>query len=345
MIQLQNLRVVYPDGTLGLDRINLRIAPEEFVVLVGPSGSGKTTLLRTIAGFLRPESGCLRIAGEDVAGLEPEKRRLGMVFQQHAVWPHMSVAENVAYPLRRAKMGRDDIRQRVGEALDLVGLSGYDRRRPDRLSGGQRQRVALARAIVANPRVLLLDEALSALDEPLRDSLRRELVSLTTVQRLTTVHVTHDRAEALAIADRIVVLSEGRIRQVATPEELLSAPATAEVASFIADATVVAGVVEEGRVSAPALNLSWELSEVELVGTARDSVEVAVLPSAVEIVPPGAPDSVDGTITSVLYDRGFFSLTIAVGQHSFRASLTGPRPKIGEEVGVLVHRPLVYGGR
>ncbi|MDR7329865.1 ABC transporter ATP-binding protein [Corynebacterium guangdongense] len=343
MIDLHDLRVVYPDGTVGLDEITLRIAPEEFIVLVGPSGSGKTTLLRTIAGFLQAESGALRIGGEDVAGVEPEKRRLGMVFQQHAVWPHMSVADNVAYPLKRAKVGRADIRRRVGDALDLVGLSGYDARRPDRLSGGQRQRVALARAIVANPRVLLLDEALSALDEPLRDSLRRELVSLTAVQRLTTVHVTHDRAEALAIADRIVVLSEGRIRQVATPEELLRAPATAQVASFIADAGVVAGVVQDGRVAAPTLSMSWALPEVELVGPAGGVVDIAVLPSAVEIVPPGTPGSAEGTITSVLFDRGFFSITVSLGEHSFRANLAGQRPQIGENVGVIIRRPLVYG--
>lgn len=343
MIDLKNLRVVYPDGTVGLDEIDLHVSPEEFIVLVGPSGSGKTTLLRTIAGFLQPEAGALTIGGENVAGVEPEKRQLGMVFQQHAVWPHMSVAGNVAYPLKRAKVARSEITRRVGEALKLVGLSGYDKRKPERLSGGQRQRVALARAIVARPRVLLLDEALSALDEPLRDSLRRELVSLTAAQGLTTVHVTHDRAEALAIADRIVVLDEGRIQQVSTPEHLVSRPATAGVASFIADATVVEARVRAGRVEAPALGMSWALSEVELLGQVSDVVDLAVLPAAVEVAPPATPDAVEGIITSVLFDRGQFSVTIRIGEHSFRANLTGARPQIGEEIGVFIRRPLVYG--
>lgn len=342
MIGLKNLRVVYPDGTVGLDDIDLHVSAEEFIVLVGPSGSGKTTLLRTIAGFLYPEAGALTIGGENVAGVEPEKRQLGMVFQQHAVWPHMSVADNVAYPLKRAKVGRSEIAQRVGEALQLVGLSGYDKRKPERLSGGQRQRVALARAIVARPRVLLLDEALSALDEPLRDNLRRELVSLTAAQGLTTVHVTHDRAEALAIADRIVVLDKGRIQQVSTPEELISRPATAGVASFIADATVVEAKVSGGRVEAPTLAMSWALSEVELLGKVSDVMDLAVLPAAVEVRPPVTPGAAAGIIASVLFDRGQFSVTIRISEHSFRANLTGTRPQIGEEVGVIIRRPLAY---
>lgn len=236
MIQLSGLGVTFPDGTTGLNAINLSVEPGEFVALVGPSGSGKTTLLRTIAGFIEPTEGTLLIDGDPMTGVPPEKRHLGMVFQHHAVWPHMNVYENVAYPLRRGGMFSAE---RVGEALEMVGLEGFAKRKPASLSGGQRQRVALARAIVADPRVLLLDEALSALDEPLRDSLRRDLVTLVRSKGLTTIHVTHDRAEALALADRVVVLSGGKILQVAPPAELLSAPISAEVASFIADATVL----------------------------------------------------------------------------------------------------------
>ena len=168
-----------------------------------------------------------------MTAIPPEKRGIGMVFQQHAIWPHMSVKDNVGYPLRQAKVAKAEREERISETLALVGLPGFEDRTPDSLSGGQRQRVALARAIVAHPKVLLLDEALSALDEPLRDNLRRELVALTQKQRLTTMHVTHDRAEALAIADRVVVLDGGEIQQIATPQQLLENPASPVVAGFI----------------------------------------------------------------------------------------------------------------
>ena len=168
-IVVSGLKVVFPDGTVGLQDINLTIPSGEFVALVGPSGSGKTTLLRTVAGFIEPAAGSIELGGRDVSNTPPERRHMGMVFQQHAVWPHMSVADNVAYPLRRAGVKRAEEKQRVEQTLTTVGLDGYGDRRPATLSGGQRQRVALARAIVAEPEVLLLDEALSALDEPLRD--------------------------------------------------------------------------------------------------------------------------------------------------------------------------------
>ncbi|MFV8396143.1 ABC transporter ATP-binding protein [Corynebacterium hindlerae] len=298
MIQLSGLGVTFPDGTTGLSDINLSVEPGEFVALVGPSGSGKTTLLRTIAGFIEPTEGTLLIDGDPMRGVPPEKRHLGMVFQQHAVWPHMNVYENVAYPLRR---GGVFSAEHVGEALEMVGLEGFAKRKPASLSGGQRQRVALARAIVADPRVLLLDEALSALDEPLRDSLRRDLVTLVRSKGLTTIHVTHDRAEALALADRVVVLSGGKILQVAPPAELLSAPISAEVASFIADATVL----PSGE---------W------------------VLPSDVTVVPEKT-GKLDGTVQSVLFERGGYSVTVLAGELTFRA-FTEEKLEVGQHVGV-----------
>lgn len=298
MIQLSGLGVTFPDGTTGLSDINLSVEPGEFVALVGPSGSGKTTLLRTIAGFIEPTEGTLLIDGDPMRGVPPEKRHLGMVFQQHAVWPHMNVYENVAYPLRR---GGVFSAERVGEALEMVGLEGFAKRKPASLSGGQRQRVALARAIVADPRVLLLDEALSALDEPLRDSLRRDLGTLVRSKGLTTIHVTHDRAEALALADRVVVLSGGKILQVAPPAELLSAPISAEVASFIADATVL----PSGE---------W------------------VLPSDVTVVPEKT-GKLDGTVQSVLFERGGYSVTVLAGELTFRA-FTEEKLEVGQHVGV-----------
>lgn len=251
-ITLSQLTHRYGAGQLGLSDIDLEVAEGEFVALIGPSGSGKTTLLRTIAGFLRPSSGVIRIGEREVvshdgAWVPPERRRLGMVFQDHAVWPHLSVQKNVSYPLRRTGTPRRDLDTRVAEVIEQVGLSDYASRKPNQLSGGQRQRVALARAIVARPQALLLDEALSALDEPLRARLRMEIKRLTREEHLTTVHVTHDRAEAIALADRLVVLNHGEIVQIGTPQQLLREPASSFVATFLADATRFHGVVSGHR--------------------------------------------------------------------------------------------------
>lgn len=344
-IVVSGLKVVFPDGTVGLEDINLTIPSGEFVALVGPSGSGKTTLLRTIAGFLEPSAGSIELAGKDVSNTPPEKRHMGMVFQQHAVWPHMSVADNVAYPLRRAGVKRAEEKQRVEQTLATVGLDGYGKRRPSTLSGGQRQRVALARAIVAEPEVLLLDEALSALDEPLRDSLRRELVTLTRRSNLTTVHVTHDRKEAIAIADRIAVLHDGRLEQFDTPEAIVTRPATAWVASFIADATLLEGAVRQGRVEVASLGMAWAIADVQADDELRDgaSVVVAVLPEMVGTGASISNSSLDATVTSVLYEVNSYSVTLEAGDVEFRARLgLNPKPEVGDRVTITISEPLVY---
>lgn len=338
-IEIKNLSVTFPDGTKGLNDIDLSVAENEFIALVGPSGSGKTTLLRTIAGFLQPSDGQLLIDNKDVTNVPPEKRRMGMVFQQHAVWPHMSVAANVAYPLKMAKINSSERSKRVDEVLELVGLSGYGKRRPSSLSGGQRQRVALARAIVSDPTVLLLDEALSALDEPLRDSLRRELVALTRRRGLTTVHVTHDRAEALSIAQRIVVLDKGEIQQVGTPEEILHSPASPTVAAFMSDATILDSHIDGSQVTCPDLGLSWPTAECRMVGNGD---KIAVLPESVRVVAPGTPGSVEAEVASTLFAFDHYSVTLktTAGQ-SFRAT-TPDAVDIGDKVGMTVAHPLVY---
>ncbi len=352
-IGIDNLGVTFPDGTRGLDDITLHIPSGEFVALVGPSGSGKTTLLRTIAGFIEPSEGTIALGGEDVSDTPPEKRHMGMVFQQHAVWPHMSVADNVAYPLRRTGVKRGEIAQRVARTLETVGLAGYGERKPATLSGGQRQRVALARAIVAEPRVLLLDEALSALDEPLRDALRREIVSLTRNNELTTVHVTHDRKEAIAIADRIAVLRDGTLEQFDTPHAVVTQPASAWVASFISDATLLDGTVDGGRIVVDDPELHWNISDVNVVGQGGGeqladgaAVTVAVLSGAVQVA--STSDQIDGTdleavVTSVLFEVDSYSVNLEAGGVEFRARMAAhPKPEVGETVALRIDAPLVY---
>ena len=299
-VTLDSVSVRFPSGTVGLDGIDLALRDGEFLALVGPSGSGKTTLLRTIAGFQAPTAGRVsigeRVVAGEGAGVPPEARELGMVFQQHAVWPHWNVGRNVDYPLRRARVPKPERIRRVEEALEMVGLAGYAKRNPATLSGGQRQRVAIARALVGRPRVLLLDEALSALDEPLRDSLRLELHTLTRELGLTVVHVTHDRSEALALADRVAVLDGGRIQQLGTPEELVTRPASPFIAKFLSDATIVGGTVEEAGFAADAhpLHVDTDRLMVHQSGGAEaggaEAVQAAILPGdvVVRIVEPAA---------------------------------------------------------
>ena len=343
-ISLQDLTVTFADGTKGLHDINLEISPHEFIALVGPSGSGKTTLLRTIAGFLHPSQGKVEVGGKDLTGVSPESRGMGMVFQQHAVWPHMSVADNVGYPLKFTKDSAQLRKEKIQHTLELVGLDGFGKRKPGSLSGGQRQRVALARAIIADPTVLLLDEALSALDEPLRDSLRRELVALTKREGLTTVHVTHDRNEALAIADRIVVLQEGRIAQVSTPEELLVRPDTAEVAAFISDATIIPAQLTAAGARTDALGITWDNNLIEKTQASISNViKLAVLPADTQLVSPGTDGAVPATIESVLFERDRFSITAKAGAYTFRTTST-QRPNIGDQVGIIPQRMLSYPG-
>ncbi|GAB2449053.1 iron(III) transport system ATP-binding protein [Conyzicola lurida] len=340
-VTLTNVGLTYPDGTVGLDGIDLAIADGEFVALVGPSGSGKTTLLRAIAGFLRPTAGSIHLGEALVADgstlVAPEKRELGMVFQQHAVWPHWSVERNVAYPLRLAGVAKAERQARVAEVMALVGLEGFEKRNPATLSGGQRQRVALARAIVGRPRVLLLDEALSALDEPLRDSLRLELQTLTRSIGLTVVHVTHDRDEALALADRVVVLDGGRIQQVGTPPELVSTPASPAVATFLSDATVFTGVLHAGVFSASGHGCRVGVDDLELGGAGEGDGSIAVLPEDVTLTP-----GTGATVTSSLYGRGSNDVVVDWNGIAVRCRVPGRRPLVGEAVDVRVERAMFY---
>ncbi|WP_083521777.1 ABC transporter ATP-binding protein [Arthrobacter luteolus] len=355
-ISLQGLRHVYANGHVGLSDVDLDVHDGEFLALLGPSGSGKTTLLRSIAGFVQPEGGTLCLGGQPVAGpgawVPPEKRNLGMVFQDHAIWPHWSVARNVGYPLRLAGVPRKAAEARVRSVLGLVGLEGLGERAPAALSGGQRQRVALARAIVGAPQALLLDEALSSLDEPLRARLRLDLKALTSEQGLTSVHVTHDRAEALALADRVAVLRAGRIEQVGTPEELVRTPASAFVASFVSDAVLLDGTWAEGRLEvAEGISIPGERLEAgPCVGLGHSALAVTAAVSPLDLVlhpvhPNLAGDTGwarTGVVTSALYGPHGFDVSADWQGRTLRAHVTGWVPKPGDRVLPEVLRAHVF---
>jgi spermidine/putrescine ABC transporter ATP-binding subunit len=233
IVSVKNVWRRYPGGVIAVDNVSLDIAQNEFFALLGPSGCGKTTLLRMISGLDSPSEGQIYIGGEDMAFTPPNKRPTNMVFQSYAVFPHMTVADNVAYGLRVTGVAEDEVKRRVGEGLEMTKLAHLADRKPDQMSGGQRQRVALARALVKRPKVLLLDEPLSALDAKLRDGMRLELTRLQQSVGITFIMVTHDQDEALAMAGRIAVMDKGAVQQLATPSELYEKPANKFVADFI----------------------------------------------------------------------------------------------------------------
>lgn len=244
MISIQVSQLTKRFGaTVALRNLDLTIEAGELFFLLGPSGCGKTTLLRSLAGFYLPEEGSIHFGGQDVTKLAPHKRNTGMMFQSYALWPHMTVAENVAFGLVERKTPKAEIRQRVAEALASVRMEAYAERRPNQLSGGQQQRVALARALVIRPQCLLLDEPLSNLDAKLRLEMRGEIRRVCKEFKLTTVYVTHDQKEALSIADRMAVLDGGRILQVGAPREVYRRPVCRTVANFIGEADFFAGTV------------------------------------------------------------------------------------------------------
>ncbi len=288
-------------SVVALDSVSLTIAPGEFFALLGPSGSGKTTCLRLIAGFDQPDSGAILLDGADVTNTPPFARNVNTVFQDYALFPHMTVAENVAYGLRVRGIARAERARQAGDMLDLVRLGEFGARRPHQLSGGQRQRVALARALINRPQVLLLDEPLGALDLKLREEMQAELKGLQQRLGITFVFVTHDQGEALSMADRVAVFSQGRIEQLDTPRELYNRPQTAFVASFVGSANVV------GRAAAHAL-------------TGCDRA-FAIRPELIDLLAPGEPATdgyvqCAGEVVDVLYHGASSRLRVKVDERT-----------------------------
>jgi thiamine transport system ATP-binding protein len=270
--------------TVALDGVSLDVASGEFFTLVGPSGCGKTTTLRTIAGLEPPTAGTVSFDGRDVTGLAPEDRDVGVVFQNYALFPHMSVAENVAYGLRFTDPpDGQTVDERVTELLELVDLAGMDERDPDQLSGGQQQRVALARALAPAPSVLLLDEPMSALDARLRETLRRQVKRIQSELGVTTVYVTHDQAEALAVSDRVAVMHEGRVEQVGRPREIYERPATRFVASFVGENTLFDGTVTDAGDGTVTVDVDGTTFRVTGDAAPGAAVTVCVRPTALVV--------------------------------------------------------------
>lgn len=280
-VSLRGISKLFDDVT-AVDSVDLDIDDGEFFALLGPSGCGKTTTLRMIAGLEIPSSGSLQIFGDEVGSLPPNKRPVNTVFQNYALFPHMSVADNVAFGLRMRKVDKSEIADRVQQAIALVRMSGMENRRPNQLSGGQQQRVALARALVNRPKVLLLDEPLAALDLKLRQEMQFELKQLQREVGITFVFVTHDQEEALALSDRIGVMNDGRLLQVGTPEEMYDAPADRFVADFIGRSNFLKGTLESPEVVCLADGQRIRVPLVDAV-TVGDDVQVSLRPERVMI--------------------------------------------------------------
>ena len=243
-LELKEIKKSFTEGEAVLDNISLEISKGEFFTLLGSSGCGKTTTLRIIAGLEQPDAGSVWLDGREVTGLEPNQRDVNTVFQNYALFPHMNVAENIGYGLKLKKVPKSEIRKKVSQMLELVQLEGYEKRKPSELSGGQKQRVAIARALVNNPKVLLLDEPLGALDLQLRRAMQIELKHLQKKLGITFIYITHDQEEAINMSDRIAVMKDGRIEQIGTPDEIYNHPKTSYVATFVGNANILHGVAE-----------------------------------------------------------------------------------------------------
>ena len=322
-------------------------ADREFVTLLGPSGCGKTTMLRIIAGFERPTAGTVSIGGKVVSSgsvfVPPEKRGIGMVFQSYAVWPHMTVFDNVAYPLKIQKLPKEEIRTRVEKVLEAVHLSAYAGRIPSQLSGGQQQRVALGRALVAEPRLLLLDEPLSNLDAKLRESMRYEIKEIQKTLGITVVYVTHDQIEAMAMSDRIVVLNGGRIQQVGTPMEIYKSPVNPFVADFVGKVDFLQGTAETG-----AIRLDRMGETLPYGGPLTGRVRVAVRPENVSLVSDGP---LHGTLRSKSYLGDIVDCRVelgggpGMGGQSLRVVLPGEeysRMEPGDDIALDIREFLTF---
>ena len=307
IVSLKDIVVDF-DGERILDELSLDIHDKEFVTFLGPSGCGKTTTLRVIAGFITPKSGNVFFDGKDIASVPPYKRQVNTVFQKYALFPHLNVYENVAFGLRLKKLPEETIRPKVLEMLETVGLRGFERRSINQLSGGQQQRVAIARSLVNQPRVLLLDEPLGALDLKLRKEMQLELKRLQREMNITFVYVTHDQEQALTMSDTVVVMNKGNIQQIGSPQDIYNEPRNAFVAKFIGDSNIVDGIMEKDFLVSFG---GQEFACVDRGFKPREPVQVVIRPEDVDIVPPSA-GKLTGLVREVIFKGVHFEMHVDV---------------------------------
>src|SRR6476646_3435093 len=333
-------------GVIAIHEAHLTIRRGELMTLLGPSGRGKTTVLNLVAGFFMPDSGEITIDGAPVSRLPTYKREIGMMFQNYALFPHMTVEANIGYGLRMRGVNRAEIHKRISEVLSLVKLRGLEDRRPRQLSGGQQQRVAIARALIINPKVLLLDEPFSALDKNLRGSMQVEVKEIQRKLDVTTIFVTHDQSEALSLSDRITVMSDGRILQVGTPEEIYRRPAQRFVASFIGDANVLKGKIERVEGATALVAIGDARIPVPVTGLNKPSPNAAVdlfVRCERLAITTAKPIACTGRISALIYQGGYIDIHIetpaaAEGKVLLRLPGHGSITKwqVGETVGVAI---------
>lgn len=306
IISLKNITVEYDDGERILDNFNLDIRNHEFVTFLGPSGCGKTTMLRIIGGFIAPAEGDVFFEGKRINHIPPYKRPINTVFQRYALFPHLNVYENIAFGLRLKKVDETEINSRVTKLLGLVNLSGYEKRRINQLSGGQQQRVAIARALVLQPKVLLLDEPLGALDLKLRKDMQLELKRIQQALKITFIYVTHDQEEALTMSDRVIVMNKGNILQDGTPEDIYNEPINAFVADFIGESNILNGkMIKDYLVNFAGRNYDC----VDFGFGENKDVDVVIRPEDIVISEKGT-GQLDGTVISVIFKGVHFEITV-----------------------------------
>lgn len=319
------------DGKTILNNFDLEIGRNEFITLLGPSGCGKSTTLRIIGGFEKPDSGRVLFEGKDITGLSPEKRNVNTVFQKYSLFPHMDVSENIAFGLKLKKKSSQYIKDKVNYALKLVNMDGYETRMPMSLSGGQQQRVAIARAIVNEPKILLLDEPLGALDLKLRHEMQREMIKIKQEVGITFVYVTHDQEEALTMSDRIIVMNQGIIQQVGTSKSIYDEPQNAFVADFIGDSNIIDGVMEQDKlvriqnVAIPCVDTGFDKNEL---------VDVVIRPEDLVIVEE-QKGYLKGMVVSIIFKGAYYEIKVRVGEYDWIIQSVNPA-QIGAMVGLTI---------
>lgn len=336
IIQLENVSVAF-DGEKVLDNLSLSIKDKEFVTLLGPSGCGKTTTLRIIAGFIEPDSGNLYFDEKRINDIPPYKRQVNTVFQRYALFPHLNVFENIAFGLRLKKLPDAEIRKKVFDMLELVNLKGYASRKVGNLSGGQQQRVAIARALVNNPRVLLLDEPLAALDLKLRKDMQNELKRIQQQSNITFVYVTHDQEEALSMSDTVVVMDEGVIQQIGTPLDIYNEPANAFVADFIGESNILDGVMLEDY-SVLVAGHKYTCSDK---GFAKNEpVDVVIRPEDIKVV-ASDKSHLSGTVTNVVFKGVHYEIIVDIKNFKWLIQTTEFHG-VGENIGIELAPDLIH---